>query len=59
MPVMSPLESTLWYLSLPLLIYVSWRFVLLNTKQYHRVHPPSQDGSAQTDPPAAPGSPPA
>jgi len=39
MPVMSPLESTLWYLSLPVLLYVSWRFIVLNVKQYERVNP--------------------
>ena len=42
-PVMSisSLESTLWYLSLPVLVYVAWRFVLLNVRQYERLNPPA------------------
>lgn len=36
--VMSELTATLWYLSLPVLLYVCWRFVRLNIVQCERVH---------------------
>jgi|GEM_PF-3169903 len=51
-PVMSPLEAALWYLSLPVLYYVSYRFVLLNLKQYQKLNPPPTAAEPEVPPPA-------
>lgn len=42
-PTMTSLESVLWYLTLPLLIAMSWAFIRVNLRQYERLNPPAAE----------------
>ncbi|TNF33197.1 MAG: hypothetical protein EP329_08605 [Deltaproteobacteria bacterium] len=54
--VMTPLEAVLWYLSLPVLYYVAYRFVWINLRRWESLNPaPPADAppAPEPDPPAA------